>query len=509
MNRTAAALLSCALGLSLHLSLAAAQTQEQVPAADLVTRSITAIGYQIGAGSTTVDLKSTGLIPQATGQAKVEAKPASTSVDAQVEGLTPPLQLGTEFLTYVLWAVSPDGRTNNIGEILLDKSGKGRLRGNTQLQTFSLIVTAEPYAKVRQPSEMLVLENQLRKNTKGKVFIVNGYKLMKRSQYAKLGNPLALTLDLKNVPLQMYEARNAVDIAKSRGADQFAPEIFSKAQASLQMAENALASKAGKDKVISAALQTEQFAEDARALAVDRQEQARIQAERAAAAAAAKGKAEAQAAAQAAEAKRQADAEAQRQAELAAAREGQMKAQAALAAAQAQAQADALRAKEQAAQAEAQRARLAAEQLRAQLLAQFNRVLTTRDTPRGLVITMGDVLFETAKYNLRSPTRELLSKLSGIVLAHPGLKLAVEGYTDSTGTDAFNEKLSQQRADTVRDYLISQGLAPDVITSQGFGSGNPVASNDTPAGRQQNRRVELIVSGDVIGVQIGSNPPQT
>lgn len=508
MNRTATAALSCVTIFCLA-SLSLAQTPRPTPASDLVSRSITAIGYQVGAGSTTVDLKSTGLVPAASGQAKIEAKAAITTVDAQVEGLTPPLQLGTEFLTYVLWAVSPDGRANNIGEILIDKNGKGRLRGNTQLQTFSLFVTAEPYAKVRQPSEMLVLENQLRKNTKGKVFIVNDYKLMRRSEYAKLGNPLALTLDLKQVPLQMYEARNAVDIAKSRGAEKFAPEIFTKAQASLQMAENALASKSSRDSIISAALQTEQFAEDARALATERQEEARIEAERAAAAAAARAKAEAQAAAEAAEAKRQADAEAQRQAELAAAREAQMKAQAALAAAQAQAQADALRAKQQAAQEEAQRARLAAEQLRAQLLDQFNRVLTTRDTPRGLVITMGDVLFETGKYNLRQPTRELLSKISGILLAHPGLKLAVEGYTDSTGTDAINQKLSQQRADTVRDYLVSQGLTPDSITSQGFGSSDPVASNDTSAGRQQNRRVELIVSGDVIGVQIGSNPPQT
>ncbi len=218
-------------------------------------------------------------------------------------------------------------------------------------------------------------------------------------------------------------------------------------------------------------------------------------------------KAEAEAAAAAAEAKRKADAEAQRQAELASAREAQMKAEAALAAEQAKAQADALRAKEQAAAAEAERQRQAAEQLRAQLLAQFNRVLTTRDTPRGLVITMGDVLFETGKYDLRMNTREMLSRLSGILLAHPGLKLAVEGYTDSTGTDAINLKLSQQRADAVRDYLISQGLAPDSITSQGMGSSNPVASNDTAAGRQQNRRVELIVSGEIIGVKIGSSLP--
>lgn len=506
MKRMAALLL---LGLLCCLSVldTRAQTTQSTPASDLITRSIPAIGYQVGAGSTMVDLKSTGLIPQASGQAKVEAKPAITNVEAQVEGLTPPLQLGAEFLTYVLWAVSPDGRAANIAEILIDKSGKGSAKGTTQLQTFSLFVTAEPYSKVRQPSEMLVLENELRKNTKGKVFIVNDYKLMKRSQYEKLGNPLALTLDLKKVPLQMYEARNAVDIAKSRDAEKFAPEIFTKAQASLQMAENALASQESKDKIISAALQTEQFAEDARALSVERQEQARIEAERAAAAAAARAKAEAEAAARAAEAKRQADAEAQRQAEVASAREAQMKAEAALAAAQAKAQADALKAKEQAANADAERARQAAEQLRAQLLAQFNRVLTTRDTPHGLVITMGDVLFETGKYDLKTTTREMLSRLSGIVLAHPGLKLAVEGYTDSTGTDAINQRLSQQRADTVRDYLISQGLAPDSITSQGFGSSNPVASNDTSAGRQQNRRVELIVSGEVIGVKIGSSVP--
>ncbi|MBV8568986.1 MAG: DUF4398 and OmpA-like domain-containing protein [Acidobacteriaceae bacterium] len=489
------------------LSTARAQEAGSVPAQDLVSRSITAIGYQVGTGSTTVGLKSTGLIDQAGGEAKVEAKPAMTYLEAKVQGLTPPLQLGAEFLTYVLWAVSPDGRSINVGEILIDKNGNGSLKGTTQLQTFSLFLTAEPYSKVRQPSEMIVLENELRKNTKGKIFVVNDYKLMKRSQYEKLGNPLALTLDLKNVPLQMYEARNAVDIAKSRDAEKFAPEIFTKAQASLQMAESALASKESKDKIISAALQTEQFAEDARALSVQRQEQARIEAEREAAAAAARAKAEAEAAAKAAEAKRQADAEAQRQAELAAAREAQMKAEAQAAAAQAAAKAAELKAKEDAARADAERARQAAEQLRAQLLDQFNRVLPTRDTPRGLVVTMGDVLFQTGKYDLRSDTREMLSRFSGIMLAHPGLKVAVEGYTDSTGTDAINQRLSQQRADTVRDYLISQGLTPDSITAQGFGSSNPIASNDTAAGRQQNRRVELIISGEVIGVKLGSSLP--
>jgi outer membrane protein OmpA-like peptidoglycan-associated protein len=311
-----------------------------------------------------------------------------------------------------------------------------------------------------------------------------------------LGNPLALTPDLKNVPLDMYEARNAVDIAKSRGAEKYAPEIFLKAQSSLQMAENSLSSGADKNQIITNARATIQFAEDARALTAQRVEAERIQQEKdaAAAAAAAKAKAEADAAAAV---------EAKRQAELAAAREAQQKAEADAAAAKAAAKADAeqaaLKAKEQAAKEQAARAQAATEALRAQLLKQLNDVLQTTDTPRGLVVNMADVLFETGKYNLSTDAQLKLAKLSGIIQAHPGLNLAIEGYTDTTGSADFNMKLSQQRADTVRDFLISQGLLPDTITSKGFGEANPIADNSTAAGRKQNRRVEIVVSGEVIG----------
>jgi outer membrane protein OmpA-like peptidoglycan-associated protein len=484
-----------------------------VPISGSTGRSIRAIGYQVGRGSTKVDLKGTGLVGNVSGEAVVEAKPGVTTVEARIEGFSSPTQLGAEFLTYVLWAVSPEGHAVNLGEILFGSNGKGKLRTTTQLQSFSLFVTAEPYFAVRQPSEMLILENALRKNTKGRIFVVENYRLMKRSQYEKLGNPLALSLDLKNVPLQMYEARNSMEIARSRGADRYAPEVFSKADGSLKLAENALARKSTKD-VISLARQTAQFSEDARALAVERQEQERIANERAAAAAKAKAEAEAKAAAEAAEARRKADEEARRQAELAASREAQMKAEAAakearlkaeagIAAVKAKAEADALRAKEEAAKAEAERAHRAAEDLRAQLLEQFNRILETRDTVRGLVITMADVLFDTGKHDLRPGTREQLAKLSGIILAHRGLHLEVEGHTDSTGSDELNQTLSEQRAETVRTYLVGQGLAGDSITAKGFGERMPVADNDTSAGRQRNRRVELIVSGEVIGVKIG------
>jgi outer membrane protein OmpA-like peptidoglycan-associated protein len=481
-----------------------AQDQESsVPASAVTSKKIKAIGYIVGGGATKVVFNGTSIASQASGEAKVQAKTGITEIEIDVTGLPQPSTIGTEFLTYVLWAISPDGRTSNLGEIVLDKNGNGKLKVTTQLQTFAMIVTAEPYSAVRLPSEEVALENDTKKNTKGKIYPDSDYKLMVRGQYAKLGNPLALTPDLKTTPLEVYEARNAVDIAKSQHADKYAPDIYAKADASLKMMENELASKANKKTIVSTARQAAQFAEDARALSVQKQDAERIARERqaAAAAAAAKAKAEADAAAAA---------EAQRQAELTAAKEAQMKAEADAAAMRAQSAADAaaaeqaaLRAKQQAAQADAERARQQAAALRASLLEQFNRVLETTDTPRGLVVNMADVLFDTGKYNLRQEAQIKLAKLSGIILAHPGLNLAVEGFTDSTGGADFNMKLSGQRAGTVRDYLITQGLSADTVTAQGFGESMPVADNSTAAGRQKNRRVEIIVSGEVIGQKIG------
>ena len=546
MKSPIAALLQL-LVMGLSAGVAAGQTQPDAPAANQqFDKPVKAIGYRVGGGATKIALVATGAVPEAHGEAKVEAKTGATSIEADVRGLTPPTRFGAEFLTYVLWAVSPEGSTYNLGEIRINNAGEGKLKTSTQLQAFSLFVAAEPYFSVRQPSEVLVLENEIAKNTKGEVFLVHEYKLMARAQYEQLGNPLALSLDLKHVPLEMYEARNAAEIARSRGADRYAADIFAKVDESLKKAEDALARKAGNQEIVSAARQAVQFAEDARALAAQRQEEERIAQEREAAAAQAKAEAEAKAAAEAAEAKRKADEEAQRQAELAAAREAKIKAEAELAAvkakmeaeaqaaqakveadalaqakadaealaartkaeadaraAKANAEAEALKAKEEAAQAEAEQARQAAEALRGQLLEQFNRILDTRDTQRGLVINMADVLFDTGKFDLRPLAREKLARLAGIVLAHPGLNLDIEGHTDSTGSDELNQKLSDQRADSVRKYLIAQGLPETSLIAVGFGKSMPVADNATAAGRQQNRRVEIIVSGEVIGTKIG------
>ncbi len=518
---TAAATIAAIL---LFAWLAVAQSQpgmaQETPASEVVTKSTTAIGYVVGAGATKVYFKGMQLMPGATGEAKVEAKKGYTEIEVEFKGLAQPTtKFGTEFLTYVLWAVSPDGRASNLGEILIDNNGNGKLNVSTQMSVFSMLVTAEPYFAVRIPSELLVLENEASKNIKGKIFVVNDYKLMRRAQYQKRANPLALTLDLKKIPLEMYEARNSVEIAKSNGAEKYAPEIFAKATSSLQMAENSLSRKADKKQIVSTARQTIQFSEDARALAVQRQNEERIAQEREAAAANAKAEAEAKAAAEAAAAKQRADAEAARQAELAAAKQAQLKAEAAAkeaqmkaeadaAAVRAKAEADALKAREEAAKAEAERAQKATQELRAKLLQQFSQVLDTRDTERGLVVNMSDVLFDTGKYTLRQTAREKLARIAGIILNYPGLRLESEGHTDNVGSADFNQKLSEQRANSVRDFLVSQGIPMTSIVATGKGFSMPVSSNDTPQGRQQNRRVELIVSGEVIGTKVGATGQQ-
>jgi outer membrane protein OmpA-like peptidoglycan-associated protein len=515
---------------------AAASGDEPVFKVSVVSKSTKAINYKVLGGATMVDFVGTAIMPAAKGKAKVESKQSRIDIDANVELLDPPTKFGAEYLTYVLWSISPEGRVTNLGEILLDK-GKGKLSVSTDLQVFALVVTAEPYFSVRQPSDLIVMENELRKNTQGKVFLVDTkYELLQRGQYARLANPLALGVDTKQFPLELYEARNAVYIAQSFGADKYAADVFGRAKASLEMADTAMQRKQPRNEVATLARQAVQFAEDARELGMKRQDEERLNKEREAAAAreeeARKRAAEARAHAEE-EARQRAQADLQRkqeeerrrvaeqqqlaaekqrvEAELAAAKEAAKRAEAEAARLQAEAARAQAEAARKQAEEEQQKARKLVEQaerekaeLRARLLQQFNQILETRDTERGLVVNMGDVLFDTGKYTIRPAAREKLARLAGIVLAYPGLRLEAEGHTDNVGGEDFNMKLSQQRAGTVRDYLISQGLPEGNITASGKGFSMPVAPNDNAAGRQKNRRVEVIVSGEVIGTKLGA-----
>jgi outer membrane protein OmpA-like peptidoglycan-associated protein len=469
----------------------------------MVGKTVTSISYQHRSGSTMVDFRGTPLMPLAKGDAKVDSRQGSIVVSASFRDLQPAQMFGKEYLTYVLWAITPEGKPNNLGEVLLDGT-KSKLTATTNLQSFGMIVTAEPYFAVNMPSDVVVLENVVRSDTAGTFEQVTAnYELIQRGQYTYITSKAKddIAILSPKVPLEVYEARNAVAIAQTAGADTLAPDAYQKSLASLNQAESLLKNKSNKKEVIAAARDAVQTAADARLIALKRAADQKAAAERAAQ----------QAATDAANAKQKEEEAARQQAELQrlhaerdAAREAQARAEADAARAQADTAALAAQQQAKAAQDAAAKAEADKQALRAALLSQFNRILPTTDTPRGLQVNMADVLFAFGKYDLQPPAREALAKFSGIVLAHPGLHLSVEGYTDSVGSDAFNQTLSEQRAGAVRDYLVQQGLDPSSITATGFGKTNPVASNDTAMGRQQNRRVEIIISGEVIGTKIGA-----
>ncbi|HTC95252.1 MAG TPA: OmpA family protein [Terriglobales bacterium] len=476
-----------------------------------VSRNIQTVNYW-ARGSTKVNFIGTALLPRAEGRATVESTGGALAIDAEFKGLAPASTYGPEYLTYVLWAITPEGLANNLGEIQVHDS-KSNLKASTKLQTFGMIVTAEPYFAVTFPSDQVVMENSARSDTKGAVDSGNAkFELLQRGRYSD-AHLEAFQFDPK-VPLDLYQARNALRIAKWQQADQYAPESFGKAQDALNRAEDYQKRKQ-KQALATTAREAVQMAEDARNISVKRQDEERIAKEQREAQereAAAKAAQEAEAAKRAeAEAAAAKDAAARAQAEAQAAKDAQARAEAEAAAAkeaQARAQAEqeqkAAQEREQQAQQAAAQAEHEKQELRAKLLDQFNRVLPTRDSQRGLVVNMGDVLFDIGKANLRPAAREALARLSGIVLNYPQLKLAVEGHTDNTGSDEFNQTLSEKRAGSVRDYLVTQGLTADSVTATGLGKTDPIAENTTAAGRQKNRRVEIIVSGEVIGSQIGA-----
>jgi outer membrane protein OmpA-like peptidoglycan-associated protein len=462
-----------------------------------VSQNIPTVNYWTR-GSTNVGFVGTALLPRATGQAKVGAQKGSLQIQGDFKGLDAPTNFGPEYLVYVLWAITPEGRATNLGQLMLNNQ-KSKVDVTTKLQTFGMMVTAEPYFAVSFPSQKVVLANTVLSDTKGAVAEVNAnMELLQRGTYSDPGfQGFAMQ---PNVPLDLYQAENAVRIAKLEGAEKYAPDALAKAQSALTQAETYQAHKQ-KNSVPTVARQAVQAAEDARSIAVKREQQDKIAAQQLASQ-------QAQQAAQAAQEKAQAQAAQERA--LAAQQAAQQKAAAELAAAKAaeaqaatQAAADAAKAQALSAQAAAAKALADKEALRERLLAQFNRVLPTTDTPRGLVVNMGDVLFNTGKADLQPPAQIALARLAGILSSYPSLHLSIEGYTDSTGGADLNQKLSEKRADAVQTYLAGQALPLDSMTATGLGDANPVADNTTAAGRQKNRRVEIVISGEVIGSKIG------
>jgi len=497
----------------------------------VVERSARAVNYQHRGGATKINFKGTDLMPPANGEAKVESKQGYIEIEVEFDDINKPASsFGPEYMTYVMWAISPQGRAENLGEVILN-GNRSKLDVTTQMQAFALVVTAEPYFAVRTPSNLVVMENVIRSDTKGMPEVVDAkYELLERGEYQddiREANLQPLVQGGRKVPLELLEARNAARIAQWSKANQYAQDSFTRAQNLLEQAQRAQDQNAGANKqaVVRLAREAVQTFDDARILSLRRREEERVATERRESEqreASARAQAEqqqqlaqrAQQNAQLAQQNAQLEAQQRQQAEQERLAADQARQQAEAATQQAQQerqQADAARqaavqqqqqlaAQTQQAQLQAQQANQEKEQIRARLRDQLNQVLQTRDTARGLIVNMSDVLFDTGKATLRVGAREKLAKVAGILLAYPDLRLSLGGHTDSTGTLGFNQQLSQQRAAAVRDYLVSQGLKPtEIVAVDGFGPSQPVASNATPAGRQQNRRVEIVVAGDAIG----------
>jgi outer membrane protein OmpA-like peptidoglycan-associated protein len=573
--------ISLALAMTLSASTYGQAQQQPAQAGDpiptyrvsVVSRTAQALNYRHRSGGTKIDFQGTDLMRNARGEATVNSKRERLEVEVEFSDLEKPTAFGNEYLTYVLWAISPEGRSMNLGEVLVGDNRRSKLDVTTDLQAFAMIVTAEPYYAVRRPSNAVVMENVIRADTRGTSEAVDAkYELIDRGGYIPTGynfDPVVLNAKL---PLEFFEARNAVRIAQSAGAERYAGPSYENAIRQMKEADALATSRHGDKKtLISVSRQTVQTAEDAREIAMKRIESDRAEHERNASAGreananaltadavrdrdeadrrkreaevntagavrdrddSDRKKHEAEEAArraQGAQANAEADSDRNRAAaassdqqaldarnaqasaeadsdrnRAAAASSGQQAQDARNAQASAEADSDRNRAAAASSDLRAQDAVRDREELRAKLLQQFNLILETRDTARGLVVNMSDVLFDSGQFTLRPMAREKLAKISGIVLAYPTLMLAVEGNTDSVGTAEFNQTLSERRAESVRTYLTRQGVPEGSTTAAGFGKSRPIASNDTSDGRQQNRRVELIVSGEVIGTKIVS-----
>ena len=528
----------------------------------VTTRTVDAINYRHHGAATKLAFRGTDLMPAANGEASVKSNRGSIAIKAEFGELLKPTVFGAEYLTYVLWAISPEGSAVNLGEVLVGGNHRSKLNVTTGLQAFALIVTAEPYFAVHQPSNVVVLENVVRIDTKGTSETVNAkFELMERGSYIPTGYKFDPVVLDANLPLEFLEARNALRIAQSQGAEKYASDSYQHASRLMDTADGYATTKhSSRKELIATSREAVQTAEDARTIAVKKMDEARRAGERQDSAdAQARSQAQADdatrqkelaeadtaraqsdtaraqsdaARAQSDATKVQADAQAQsedatRQKELAqsdtaraqsdaaAARSDTATARADMAANQAASDANQALATAEvtAARSDADQSRLEAQvskqnenqavsdkaAMRAQLSEQLNKVLQTRDSVRGLIVSMSDVLFDTGKFSLKPGAREKLAKVAGILIAYPTLNIEVGGYTDNVGGEEMNQQLSENRAGAVRDYLVKQGVATGSVSAKGFGNASPVASNDNSAGRQENRRVELVVSGEAIG----------
>jgi outer membrane protein OmpA-like peptidoglycan-associated protein len=451
----------------------------------VIERTVKAVNYQYRGGQTRIDFAGTVLLPGAKGEALVECKSGRTEIDAKFSRVVAPTRFGREYLTYVLWAITPEGHAKNLGEVLADSGDHAHLLVTTDLQAFGMIVTAEPYSAVRQPSDVVVMENVVRPDTIGKSEPIQArFELLPRGAYTYIrptGAPEPegpkVSMSRYESLLAIYQAQNAIQIARSQGADNYAADTLAKAESLLAEARQMEARKLGRSAVVTEARQAAQTAEDARAIAVQHSRDAEL----------AKARAEV------------AEERAKREEAERAAREARIEAD------QVRARADATAAAKVPQQTMTQQPPpvehppavvpppppqqdVRKVEARMQLMRTMNSYFPTTDTPRGLVITLHDRDFRGPALDPAIAAR--VANMASVIASHRGLNIEVEGH---------GEQSAATRAAEVRDTLLRGGLSTSAVTARGMGTSRPVVSPSSPGAHEQNRRVEIIISGDPIG----------
>ena len=502
MISTQRMIVTTVLGLTLVV-VGLAQTQD-LDSSMMVKRATVAIMYPEGEG-TSIDMVGTALSPRVTGKAEVKRTAGRTRIKLEIANLGHPQGLSSYYTTYILWAVAPEGQADNLGELTVTGSDKREMEVTTPYQTFGLILTAEPHGLVKLPGPSIVAENILRKHTKGGVAASRiEYRGDPGSLYAGSN---AIPADY-STPLLVLGARRAVEIARRAGSARFAEAELRQAEIRLAALEQIWPRDRDKEKRFSGeAHEVTRLAELARSVAEEQRERSHLAAERRTA-----QRTIEHAQSEADRARNEAE---RAKGEAATYREALDRSEQELTEARrhvedAKTEADRAKASEELARIQAEHSRLQAEQAvkerdtaQQRLFISLSEILETRREARGLIVNLSDVLFDFNQSTLKPGAKEKLAKLAGILLAYPGAyRIEIEGHTDAIGSDEYNLKLSEARAGSVRDYITQAGIASNRITAaRGLGKSRPVATNDTPEGRQMNRRVEIVIEDHVISQQ--------
>jgi outer membrane protein OmpA-like peptidoglycan-associated protein len=449
----------------------------------VIQRTVKAVNYQYRGGPTQIDFAGTVLLPQAKGKATVESKSGRAEIDARFSNLIAPSRYGGEYLTYVLWAITPEGRAQNLGEVMSNASDHGHVVVTTDQQAFGMIVTAEPYAAVRQPSDVVVMENIVRPDTIGRIEPIQAkYALLPRGHYTLTNSERQqpegpkVSMSRYESLLQIYQAQNAIQIARSQGADRYAADTLARADNLLAEARQLDQRNAGRSAVVTVAREAAQTAEDARTIALRHVQDAQL--------------AETQAALAQEKERREAAERAARNAEAQASED--------------RAKLDLERAeKERPASTPAPTAAPEPEasptlpsptrwaekkEARVQLTQRMKAYFETTDTPRGLMVTLPDHDFRGTSLDPAVAAR--IVNLANVIAGQSGLRIEVDGH---------GEQWSGERAEAVRYAFLRGGMPAAGVATQDCGTTRPLVSNATASGREQNRRVEIVISGEPIG----------